>query len=242
MIALHRLPQFCLAILLCSSPIWSQAQQIAPGEYLSEGAYSKLNITSNSAGKLNFSIYSEGEGSCSMKGEIIAGKATLRKSGMKQSCVLRFTQKKTDIELDGSIDICEQNYCELASIANQYFKPAGCSAPERSQARKEFKALYDKKEYSAAMAKLDPVFVNCGKILEPLEMGWVRNDLALVQNKLHMPDRCLATLQPLAEDAASPDNAIINNCEICTDEFNKKYLSMIKATRTNLKLCQTNKK
>ena len=176
-----------------------------------------------------------------MKGEIIAGKATLRKSGMKQSCVLRFTQKKNDIDVDGTIDICEQNYCELASIVNQYFKPPGCTAPERSQARKEFKALYDKKEYSAAMAKLDPVFVNCGKILEALEMGWVRNDLALVQNKLQMPDRCLTTLQPLAEEAASSDTAIINNCEICSDEYNKKYLSMIKATRTNLRMCKSTK-
>ncbi|MFZ6744415.1 hypothetical protein ACO0LC_14405 [Undibacterium sp. JH2W] len=176
-----------------------------------------------------------------MKGEIIGGKATLRKSGMKQNCVLRFTQKKNDIEVDGNIDVCEQNYCDLASIASQYFRPPGCSAPERSQARKEFKVLYDKKDYSAAMAKLDPVFVNCGKILEPLEMGWLRNDLALVQYKLQMPERCLATLQPLAEEAVQPDNVIINNCETCTDEFNQKYLSMIKATRTNLRMCKSGK-
>ena len=62
MTAFRRLTQFCLTILLCSSPIWSQAQQITPGEYLSEGAYSKLNITSNGAGKLNFSLDSQGEG------------------------------------------------------------------------------------------------------------------------------------------------------------------------------------
>ncbi|PXX46508.1 hypothetical protein [Undibacterium pigrum] len=241
MTAFHRPLQFCLLVVLSSLSLYSQAQQITPGEYLSEAAYSKLNITTNSAGKLIFSLESHGEGSCLMKGEIIAGKATLRKSGMKQNCLLRFTQKKNDIEVDGTIDICEQNYCELASITNLYFKPPGCTAPERSQARKEFKALYDKKEYSAAMAKLDPVFVNCGKILEPLEMGWLRNDLALVQYKLQMPDRCMTTLQSLAEEAAMADNAIINNCDRCTDEYNQKYLSMIKATRTNLRICKAGK-
>lgn len=237
-----RFLQLCIVLVLCSTSPLSQAQQIIPGEYVSEGAYSKLNITTDKAGKLSFSIHSQGEGSCDMKGDIVAGKATLRKSGTKQNCVLRFTQKKNEIAVDGSIDICEQNHCSLASITEQYFQLPTCSTAERSQTRKEFKVLYDKKDYASALAKLEPILANCGKILDRLELGWLRNDVALAQYKMQMPDRCTATLQPLAEDAALSDTILETYCDSCTDEINTKYHSMIKATRTNLKLCQPNKK
>ncbi|MBX9723693.1 MAG: hypothetical protein K2X81_19970, partial [Candidatus Obscuribacterales bacterium] len=128
----------CLAVALsCASLLCqkqAQAQQLVPGEYVSEGAHSKLNITADSAGKFNFTIHSRGEGRCDMKGDIVGGKAILRKNGMKQNCVLRFTQKKNEMVVDGSIDICEQNYCSLASITDQYFRLPSCSTAERSQA------------------------------------------------------------------------------------------------------------
>ena len=233
--------QFCLTLTLCSIPLLPHAQQIIPGEYVSEGAYSKLNITTDKTGKLSFSIHSQAEGTCDMKGEIVGGKATLRKTSMKQNCVLRFTQKKNEIAVDASIDICEQHYCSLASITDQYFQPPTCSTAERSQARKEFKTLYDKKDYVAALAKLEPVLNNCGKILDRLELGWLRNDVALAQYKLQMPERCMATLQPLVEDTTVSDTILANYCDSCTDEFNAKYHSMIKATRTNLRLCKSAK-
>ena len=239
--AFSRLPQLCLPLLLGCLSLSCQAE-IVPGEYLTEGASGILTITAGSAGKLNFSLYARAEGSCSMRGEIIGGKATLRKSGMKQSCVMRFTQKNHAIEIEeNGLGICEENYCEVASIPRQYFNPPGCSTSERSQARKEFKTSYDAKNYPAAMARLEPIVTNCSKILEPLELGWLHNDLALVQYKLQMPERCLATLKPWAEDAALPDNAIINNCEGCSDDYIKKYLSIIKATRTNLRMCKNTK-
>ncbi|MFZ6778363.1 hypothetical protein ACO0LD_16175 [Undibacterium sp. Ji83W] len=230
--------QFFLTIVIGCASMLTQARQLVPGEYVSEGAYSKLNITTDKTGKLSFSIHSQAEGSCDMKGEIVGGKATLRKTSMKQNCVLRFTQKKNEIAVDGSIDICEQHYCSLANITDQYFQPPTCSTAERSQARKEFKTLYDKKDYAAALAKLEPVLNNCGKILDRLELGWLRNDVALAQYKLQMPERCMATLQPLVEDTTVSDTILANYCDSCTDEFNAKYHSMIKATRTNLRLCK----
>ncbi len=216
----------------------TQARQLIPGEYVSEGAHSKLNITADKLGNLSFNIHSQAEGTCDMKGDIVAGKATLRKNGSKQNCVLRFTQKKNEIAVNGSIDICEQHYCSLASITDQYFQLPTCSTAERSQARKEFKTQYDKKDYVAALAKLEPVLNNCGKILDRLELGWLRNDVALAQYKLQMPERCMATLQPLVEDTTVSDTILANYCDSCTDEFNAKYHSMIKATRTNLRLCK----
>jgi hypothetical protein len=67
-----------------------------------------------------------------------------------------------------------------------------------------------------------------------LETASIRNDLAVTQYHLHDRAACLSTLDPLAADAAKSDAAIRENFPP-TDADD--YLPLVKAARTNLKLC-----
>jgi hypothetical protein len=55
--------------------------------------------------------------------------------------------------------------------------------------------------------------------------------------------RCLATLQPWAESAAMSDADLNYNAEACGHcmDGHDKFMSLIKAVRTNLRLCGAGK-
>lgn len=84
-------------------------------------------------------------------------------------------------------------------------------------------------------AQLEPAFNNCAKTLDWLETGWIRNDLAITQYRLGDSAGCLRTLEPLAKDAAKSDAQIRDEMVAPTDVEN--WLPVVKAARTNLKLC-----
>ena len=65
----------------------------------------------------------------------------------------------------------------------------------------------------------------------------MRNDLALTQFRLGDAAGCLRTLEPLAKDAAKSDAQIRDEMVAPTDVDN--WLPVVKAARTNLKLCRT---
>ncbi len=72
-------------------------------------------------------------------------------------------------------------------------------------------------------------------MLSWLEKPSIRNDLAVTLYHLHDRAACLSVLEPLAEDASKTDAAIRENYPP-TDADD--YLPLIKAARTNLKLCK----
>lgn len=127
-------------------------------------------------------------------------------------------------------------YCGArAGFEGEYVRPApACQPASIAKTRAEFKRLYDRKAYSEAVAVLEPVLKNCSKTMYWLDIGWVRNDLALTHAKLGHREICRQLLQPLAEDAAQTDDQIRENYPPSDAE---NYLPIVKATRTNLKLC-----
>ena len=130
-----------------------------------------------------------------------------------------------------------RTYCGMrAQFDGMYFKPApGCSSDERSSTRDAFKASYAKKDYAAARAKLEPLLTQCAALLSWLEKPSIRNDLAVTLYHLHDRAACLSVLEPLADDASKTDDAIRENYPP-TDADD--YLPLVKAARTNLKLCK----
>lgn len=244
MSVMNRLLQFCSALVLAGAALPSLAATIVPTEYVAEGSNNVMRVTPGNGGKLNFSVeifdWTDTR-MCSAEGEIVGNKAVLRRKDMAEDCIVTFLPDKNYMEVRTS-EACSKSYCkEESGFDGFYERFPGCTIAERAATRKQFRALYDKKDYAAAMAKLDPVLVSCRKALSQVEQGWIRNDLALVQLKLGLADRCLATLKPLAGDADKSDEELaanFANCQGCKKDMLAKRMPMIRATRTNLRLCR----
>jgi hypothetical protein len=113
-----------------------------------------------------------------------------------------------------------------------------CTLGALKKTREAFKVQYDRKDFAAARAALEPVVKACGRTLDRFEGGWIRNDLAITQYRLGDLAGCTQTLAPLSTDARKSDQHIRNDYGQMDAE---KYLPVIKATRTNLKLCSADR-
>ncbi|GLR14671.1 hypothetical protein GCM10007907_34610 [Chitinimonas prasina] len=228
-----------LTILLLVALPTVASPTIQPGEYLTEGGWGTLKIKPGKNKQLTFVLDAIGANahSCNLEGEIINGRATLEAEEEGKACVVGFKPKGDDLEVaDRSEGYCRY-YCGMrASFEGLYIMPApGCTLAGVRKARKAFKQAYDKKAYADAEAHLSPLLNNCNKTLNWLEEGWIRNDLALAQYKSRNLLACRETLQALADDAAKTDAELREDYPPTDAE---SYLPIMRATRTNLKLCK----
>lgn len=207
-------------------------QSVTPGSY--ETANGNLDIKVQD-GSTNFEITSIGANghTCGLEGPIHDGKAELEGSD-GESCVVVF--KTTAQGIDVSANGACRYYCGArATFEDLYLKPApACVSAARDATRKQFQHAYAAKDYAAARAKLEPVLTNCAGLLSWLETVSLRNDLAVTLYHLHERQACLAMLEPLAADAAKTDEALRDDYPPVDAD---SYLPLIKAARTNLKLC-----
>lgn len=202
------------------------------------GSYENPNgnlVVTGSAQALKFKIDAFGANghTCSLDGDIHGNRAELE--GDESKCIVTFDAGEKGIGVSSN-EAC-RTYCGMrAQFDGVYFKPeAGCASDDRSRTRDAFKTIYAKKDYAAAREKLEPVLTRCAPLLSWLEKASIRNDLAVTLYHLHDRAACLSVLDPLAEDAAKTDDAIRENYPP-TDADD--YLPLIKAARTNLKLCK----
>ena len=239
--------RFPLLILLISAILAAAstgiAQPIQPGDYVTEGGWGNLTVKRGKDGKISFRIFAMGGNAhmCDLGGEINNGRAVLTESSEDgKPCVVIFTPKGDTIGVAPQTPEPCRYYCGMrASFEGTYQRPpAGCSSREMAKTRSEFKRLYDKKQYSEALAKLEPVLSNCSGILHWLDKGRIQNDLAVTLHKLGRYDDCIKILEPLAADASKNDSQIRDDYPPSDAE---SYLPIVRSTRTNLKLCRTGK-
>jgi hypothetical protein len=108
---------------------------------------------------------------------------------------------------------------------------AGCDAATVKGIRKDFKALYDQKNYKDARLKLEPVLKNCAKTLDIINEIQIRNDLAITMYRLGDLEGCRAVLKPVSDqDALEGKHAL-------SDADADKLEALMKTTLANLKLC-----
>jgi hypothetical protein len=212
------------------------------GQYVTEKGWGNLTV-SRDKGALKFSIEAMGGNahSCSLDGEIRDGRAVLEAIDKDKPCVVTFKTTADGIQVDSQdAQICRY-YCGMrASFEGHYLKPAaGCAPAGLNRTRAGFKRLYGARDYAAARAALEPVLANCARTLDWLEDGWIRNDLALAQYRMGDAAACRSTLQPLAKAAAESDDDVRGSLPP-TDADN--WLPIVKAARTNLKLCAASSK
>lgn len=228
-----------LTVVLAALPFCAQAGAVVPGQYITEHGWGRLTVKPPTEGRLLFVIDAVGANMhvCNLEGEIRAGKAVLESSDANKPCVVTFAAQANGVAVATTTGEQCREFCGMrAQFEGVYLKPApGCDDASRARTRKTFKQHYDKKAYAEALATLAPVLQQCAPTLDWLERGWIRNDVALTQLKLGQAAACLATLQPLAEDAALSDEAVREGYPPSDAE---SYLPIVKATRTNLRLCK----
>lgn len=213
---------------------------LRPGEYIDAGGWGRLTISAPVKGALPFSLTVVGPNAhlCDLEGRIVGGSATLEDS--EPACVVDFVAKAGAVEVISRAESCRE-YCGVrAWFEGDYFTPAvGCDDTSRGSARAAFKRSYDRKDYGHALRMLSPLPQSCAKTLHWLERAEILNDIAITQYRLGDPAGCLRTLEPLAKDAATPDDEIEVDGWIAEHEA---YLPIIKATRFNLGLCRKPKR
>jgi len=241
---MSKLLSYLVLITFLTIPLYSYAQNIViqPGEYIAEGGWGNLTVTQDTQGNVSFEISSIGANAhmCNLSGDIRDGQALLEEDEENKVCTVTFepTEKGINVSSDG--EACRA-YCGMrASFDFLYLKPKpGCEPEAMQKTRDEFKRLYDRRAYSQARAKLEPVLKNCSELIHWADLGWIQNDLAITQYKLGDYAGCRNTLQSLKDDAGKTD-----------DELQEQYppadaddaISIAKATRTNLRLCTSGKK
>lgn len=215
---------------------------LQPGVYVTEGGWGVLKVMRAQNGATTFNIEAMGANghSCGLHGEIGDGRAVLESFEKDKPCTVTFAAAGSGVRVGitkESVYPACRYFCGMrADFEGEYLKtPSGCAPAEIKRTREEFKRLYGRKDYATARAKLEPAFGNCGKFIDWLDTGWIRNDLALVQLRAGDAAACLRTLEPLAKDAAKSDAQIERDIVSPTDVEN--WLPVVKAARTNLKLC-----
>lgn len=234
-----------LPALLSGSPAGAQpapATRLEAGEYITEKGWGTLTLRQGGGGRLSFVIEAVGANghTCGLEGEVVKGRATLETDEESGPCRVSFTPRGGGIE---SVEVVAEDaeacryFCGMRAVfEGLYLKPpAGCAPAARETARTEFKRLYDKKAYPQALARLEPVLEGCARFVGWIEEGWIRNDLAITLLKTGDLAGCRRLLEPLAADAARTEEELREEYPPSDAD---SYLPVVKAARTNLKLCK----
>ena len=223
-------------MVLCGA-VHAQRAALQPGEYLdSSGGY--LVIKSGKADRLPFVLHTTGVNghTCDAEGVIGRDGRAVLKPEPQITCTLEFAAKGDTV----SVDLLGQcpAYCGArATLDGTFVKPEpGCDRASVRKARADFKRHYDRKAYSEARGALAPVVERCEKTVNVYDMDWIRNDLAITYLRLGDAAACRNVLQPLAKTAAQTDDEIRSDLPPGDAE---RTIRSARATRTNLKLCQS---
>jgi len=150
--------------------------------------------------------------------------------------VVAFLPKAEGVDVTVNDRLICHFYCGArASFPGFYLKVApACTPAALKKTRGAFKQRYDQKAYAAARALLEPALRQCARTLDRLNGGWMRNDLAIAQYRLGDVAACRQTLQPLQKEARQSDEDVRTEYSPIDAE---NYLPVVRAARTNLKLC-----
>jgi hypothetical protein len=211
-------------------------RSLQPGEYITEKGWGHLQLSERGS-VLAFSIESvAAEDYCTLDGTIQGNRGIAKSDNGPSVCTVKFTSTLQGIDVAVTTPTECKTFCGYnGSFEGPYLKVKdGCGRNDIDRTRKEFKRLYDGKNYNAALTTLSPVLANCQPTLEWEEEGAVRNDLAIAQYKNGLHSACLETLGQYSEDAMKDDEAVM---EGWTPALADRYLSIVKAARTNIALC-----
>ncbi|TXI50650.1 MAG: hypothetical protein E6Q50_04985 [Lysobacter sp.] len=226
-----------IVALLASVSARAAEPTFAPGDYIAEGGWGRLTVAAPKDGQRAFSLFALGANAhmCEVEGQIANGRATLATYADEPDCVVDFAPTAQGIAVEAG-ESCRYFCGARAWFVGEYLAVApGCDDASRAKTRNAFKQEYDRKRYDRAYALLSPLPERCAKTLHWLERGELLNDVAITQYKRGDRAGCLRTLEPLAKDAATPDDKIEIDGWLAERHA---YQPILDATRFNLRLCR----
>lgn len=202
-----------------------------PGTYTRKGGGGDLVVRPN--GEFRITTLGGKGDTCRLDGTIVGGRATLADS----ACVVAFTPIGVRVTVaPPNADACRGFCGEWAWFGGDYLRRTStCTDKAIAASRNAFKRAYDRKDYGLAQATLAPMLEDCDALLTGVHKGWLRNDLALAQWRSGDAAACRQTLAPLADEAGKSDPELRKTYSPVDAQ---QVLPMIRAARTNLRLCR----
>ena len=225
---------------LCTAAALAQSPP-NPGQYATKGGWGNLYIEGRE-GVMHFKLETDNLNSgCTMEGQVQGSTGTAKLD--EAVCKLSLQQRGQDIEVKSMTESCRDACGQNGSFEDTYTRlPSVCEDARLAAARNTFQRQYDQKKYDAARKTLAPVVQQClspngqnGKVSFE-EEGRIRNDYALVLYKLGDRSACQTVLAPYANDAKQSDEKLSAE-NSWAPAFERAYLPILKAARTNLRLC-----
>src|SRR6185312_45231 len=150
----------CAAALLIACATAAAQSTPDPGEYESPNGDLSVKAT---AGSTSFEITTVGGNghTCSLQGEIRSGKAQLE--GNDGPCLVTFRAAEHGVEVSGNQEC--RYWCGMRATFEGTFLAADapCASKPRAAVRKTFQRAYDRKDYAAARAALEPLLADCAQ-------------------------------------------------------------------------------
>jgi hypothetical protein len=221
---------------------FASGPEVEPGAYLMPSGCCSLDIRRAESGATRFSIKAAGANghSCAIDGTIESGRAVVQEGAGLPACDVAFVPRGGGIEVrivDGAEAGCRGFCGARARFDGAYLRPQpGCTRSAVSAARKSFKQAYDRKEFARARGLLEPIVATCTEWVHWLDIGWIRNDLALAQFRAGDTTACRQTLAgfgPLI-DATEAD---LRNQHNDPPSDAASLAAVLRAARYNRKLC-----
>ncbi|MCS3746819.1 hypothetical protein FHY18_002415 [Xanthomonas arboricola] len=215
------------------------AARPAPGHYATEHGWGQLTIEPDTQGTSGFSLETlNADASCSFSGKLRGTQAAVYDGDQPGSCTLEIAKTGAGAAIraaTGSEHACREYCGGNGSFEGDYLPLAAACEPTAVQrTRTAFQSLYDRKDYAKAEATLAPLYRSCLATSSFSDEGAIRNDYAITQHRLGDDAGCLQTLAPYRGDANRSDEAIADGMSPAIVD---DYLGVIRAARTNIKLC-----
>lgn len=235
-----------IGCMMWASLVTAQTTTFPPGEYITDEGWGIMNLEPAVEGRQSFNIETQGKDGhqCALGGKIEQGKAVLKNNNNEHSCTISFNLIDNGIEVAIKADSFCATYCGgRAWFDGVYNKPApGCDSGSISKAQAGFEELYANGQFAEAEQIFASVLDHCQEVLFWSHKDWMLNELARAQASQGKGVECTTTLQPLAEDAAKPDEAL------CTTSSSKPrllpvdcdvYQTIMESVRTTLEGCRS---
>lgn len=222
---------------MCIHIALAQAENIKPGRYVIEGGGGHLDIQSPKGKTFPFKIMIVGPNlhTCDLEGNIKSNRAILPGLETDKACTIKFSPSAGMIKVIAEYTDCS-GYCGMrAWFGGNYILPSSqCRSSSIEKTHEQFDKLYRAKSYTEALSKLMPVISACNKTLHWMDIGAIRNDIAITQYHLGQLDECKKTLEPVLEYAHKDEDQLREN--LPPGDFDS-FLPIAKATWHNKKLC-----
>lgn len=228
-------------LLLMTLSVANTGPSIPQGEYVYEGGRGTLRVEGEPNKGQVFVIKTLGDKAqrCSLEGTLrgMEGQVGDRKS--PDLCTVELEPESGGVQISAiTEETCRALCGPTASFEGRYVKPVPeCGPVPLKSARAEAKVKSTAKEYGSAKALLSRLVDRCETVIDPFELMWIRNDLAVAQHHDGDDAGCIATLKALLALLA-PDGETPEERGVGDPAYSQMVQQLAQATRANLTLCR----